>query len=102
MAGDAKPSAKTSVNMAGTARHLDCSLQRLDLLSKAADRNGRATGRVDLLESSAERAQREVASRLTADADRTLARLDRDVAALGDTLHVETSDLRLCEVPNTA
>jgi hypothetical protein len=102
LADPAKPAAGTNVIMAGTERHLDCTLQRLDLLSKAADRNGRATGRVDLLESNAERAQREVASRLTSDADRTLTKLDREVAALGETLHVEPSDLRQCEVPNTA
>lgn len=72
------------------ARHLDCSLQYLSLLSDAAEQTGHASGRVAVLQMEAIRAQRELVGNLDADANRTLVRLDRDVALLAPDLPVPT------------
>ena len=77
-------------------RHLDCSLRHFDMLRAAAERDGHGTGRIDLLQAEAVRAQREVAGDLADDADHTLTGFDSDLAAIGPDFQIATPDLRQC------
>ncbi len=83
MAEHASPRPAAEIMETSTARRLDCSLRRMAALTQAAQAAGRETGQIMVLETSINRARREVAGRLLSDADRTLAQVDRRANELG-------------------
>lgn len=77
-------------------RHLACSVRHLDVVVRQARTTSRLTGQADVLELEAARARREVAGGLTADADRTLTRVDHDTRSLAAALAVPAEEIAAC------
>ena len=76
--------------------HMDCSVQRYDLIAAAVENTGQNTGRVAQLELVLNRAKRELAGNLVEDADRSLTRFDQQAAAMRLVMQISAPDPKAC------
>ena len=77
-------------------RHMDCSLQRFAVVARTVQESGQRTGQLGQVELLLNHAKRELAGRLTDDAERTLTAFDQQVAVLGLVVHAEPPDPGNC------